>query len=126
MSRRKPPPAESPPARGASPRQIRSDGWTGVRQLVFLQALAGTRKVSAAAAAAGMSRESAYRLRRRPEGALLALLWDRTLAQPTPQARLAAAAKSHIEEGALLRHLSGAMRRAARQGHKNAEDHPRP
>jgi hypothetical protein len=126
MSSRKVQPTDSPRARGAWPRPIRSDGWTGARQLVFLQALAGTRRVSAAAAAAGMSRESAYRLRRRPEGALFALLWDRALAQPTPRARLAAAAKSHIEDGAMLRHLSQAMRRRSRQGHENAEDHPRP
>ena len=124
MSRRKPPPTESPRAPG--PRQIRSDGWTGVRQLLFLQALAGTRRIGAAAAAAGMSRESAYRLRRRPEGALFALLWDRTLTQPTPQARLAPAAESHIEDGLLLRHLSRALRRGALQGHENAEGHARP
>lgn len=97
-----------------------------MRQFLFLQALAGTRRVAAAAAAASMSRESAYRLRRRPEGALFALLWDRTLAQPTPQARLTASAQSHIEDGALLRHLSRALRRGALQGHENAEGHARP
>jgi hypothetical protein len=59
---------------------IRSDGWTAERQLRFIDALAQTRSVSRAAAAAGMSRESAYRLRDRREGALFALLWDRALA----------------------------------------------
>ena len=65
--------------------RIRRDGWTPERQLRFLEALAGTRSISRAAAAAGMSRESAYRLRDRREGALFAALWDRELAfQPQP------------------------------------------
>jgi hypothetical protein len=59
--------------------RIRRDGWTPERQLRFLDALARTRSVIAAARDAGMSRESAYRLRERREGALFALLWDRTL-----------------------------------------------
>ena len=53
--------------------------WTGQRQLVFLDTLAQTRSVTRSAAAAGMSRESAYRLRRRPAGALLAAAWDRLM-----------------------------------------------
>lgn len=53
--------------------------WTGRRQLVFLDTLAQTRCVNRAAAVAGMSRESAYRLRRRPAGALFAALWDRVM-----------------------------------------------
>ena len=59
--------------------RIRSDGWTAERQLRFLGALARARSVSEAAASAGKSRESAYRLRDRPEGALFAALWDRIL-----------------------------------------------
>lgn len=66
----------------ATPR-IRRDGWTAERQLRFLAALADTASVSAAAAAAGMSRESAYRLRSRRQGLLFAHLWDRIL-QPDP------------------------------------------
>lgn len=53
--------------------------WTGERQLVFLDTLACTRSVTRAAARAGMSRESAYRLRRRPAGALFAAAWDRVM-----------------------------------------------
>jgi len=53
--------------------------WTGQRQLAFLDTLSGTRCVARAAAAAGMSRESAYRLRRRPAGALFAAAWDRVM-----------------------------------------------
>ena len=59
--------------------KIRRDGWTPERQLRFLGALARTRSVTRAARAAGMSRESAYRLRSRREGALFAAAWDRAL-----------------------------------------------
>jgi len=57
----------------------RGDGWTPRRQLDFLDGLARTRSVTRAARAAGMSRESAYRLRRRPSAALFAAAWDRIL-----------------------------------------------
>jgi hypothetical protein len=59
--------------------KIRRDGWTAERQLRFLDTLARTRSVTRAARAAGMSRESAYRLRRRKDGALFAAAWDRAL-----------------------------------------------
>jgi hypothetical protein len=59
--------------------KIRRDGWTAERQLRFLDALARTRSVIKAAAAVGMSRESAYRLRNRKDGALFAAAWDRAL-----------------------------------------------
>jgi hypothetical protein len=50
-----------------------------VRQLLFLETLARTRSVTKAAASAGMSRESAYRLRDRLHAALFAAAWDRAL-----------------------------------------------
>ena len=56
--------------------RTRRDGWTAERQLRFLDALARTRSVTRAAACAGMSRESAYRLRKRRDGALFAAAWD--------------------------------------------------
>ena len=59
--------------------KIRGDGWTPERQLRFLDALVATRSVVKAVAAAGMSRESAYRLRNRRESALFAALWDQAL-----------------------------------------------
>lgn len=62
-----------------SPQRFRHDGWTPRRQLNFLDTLARTRSVTRAAAAAGMSRESAYRLRGRPSAALFAAAWDRAL-----------------------------------------------
>lgn len=64
--------------------RIRADGWTAERQVAFLAALAATRSVTAAARVAGMSRESAHRLRGRRDGALFAHLWDLALA-PTPR-----------------------------------------
>jgi hypothetical protein len=57
----------------------RRDGWTIRRQFAFLDALVRTGSVIAAASAAGMSRESAYRLRRRASAALFAAAWDRAL-----------------------------------------------
>jgi hypothetical protein len=65
-------------------RTIRRDGWTADRQLRFLDALAHTRSIAKAAAFVGMSRESAYRLRKRRDGALFGALWDRALGPETP------------------------------------------
>ena len=67
------------PDSAPAPQSFRRDGWTPRRQLAFLDTLARTRCVTRAAAAAGMSRESAYRLRRRPSAALFAAAWDRML-----------------------------------------------
>ncbi len=57
-------------------------GWTAARQLTFLEALARTRSVTRAARAAGMSRESAYRLRKRDPNGLFAAAWDRAIQGP--------------------------------------------
>ena len=65
--------------RRACPEPCRRDGWTIRRQLAFLDTLARTGSVTAAARAAGMSRESAYRLRRRNFAALFAASWDRAV-----------------------------------------------
>jgi hypothetical protein len=62
--------------------RFRRDGWTPARQLRFLDALVRTRSVTGAAAAAGMSRESAYRLRNRDPKGLFAAAWDRALEGP--------------------------------------------
>ena len=67
------------------PLKTRLDGWTPERQLRFLQVLGSTRSVTKAAASVRMSREGAYRLRKRSEGSLFALLWDRALGpEPLP------------------------------------------
>src|SRR5438270_7001390 len=86
--------------------KTRRDGWTAERQLRFLDELARTRSVVSAAASAGMSRESAYRLRERKDGALFAGLWDRAF-QP-------ARAEVHIDslaDGPLMRLLGNHYRR---------------
>lgn len=65
--------------RPSCPEPCRRDGWTPRRQLRFLEVLLLTRSVSKAAGAAGMSRESAHRLRKREPQGLFALAWDRAL-----------------------------------------------
>lgn len=88
--------------------ETRRDGWTAARQLRFLDAFVQTRSVAKAAAFAGMSREGAYRFRKRREGALFALLWDRTL-QPA-----SGSFEGHIEslsDGRLTRLLGNHYRR---------------
>src|SRR2546430_1080190 len=101
----------SAPASLRSPKprtKIRRDGWTAERQLRFLDTLSRTRSVTKASAAAGMSRESAYRLRDRREGAPFAAFWDRAIAfQPHP-------AEVHIDglsNGRLMRLLGTHFRR---------------
>jgi hypothetical protein len=87
-------------------RKCRSDGWTPERQLGFLDALACSRNVADAAASAGMSREGAYRLRERREGALFGLLWDRVV-EP-------AAGEGHnppLTNGRIMRLLGSHFRR---------------
>jgi phage terminase small subunit len=55
--------------------------WTPARQRIFLAALLETGSVTRAAQAAGMSRTSAQRLRRRLAGTPFDQLWDQVLAQ---------------------------------------------
>jgi hypothetical protein len=57
-------------------RRPRTDGWTEEKQRRFIEVLADTGLVGAAAKAVGMSRETAYRLRRSPHGAAFARAWD--------------------------------------------------
>jgi hypothetical protein len=57
-------------------RRPRYDGWTEEKQRRFIEVLADTGIVSAAAKAVGMSRESAGRLRRSPDGAAFSRAWD--------------------------------------------------
>ena len=59
--------------------RFRRDGWTPQRQLAFLDTLARTHCIAKAARAAGMSRESAYRLRARDPNGLFAAAWARAL-----------------------------------------------
>ena len=62
------------------PVRVRRDGWTAERQHIFIAALAQTGCIGQAAQAAGMSRESAYRLRLRKGAGSFAAAWDSILA----------------------------------------------
>lgn len=62
--------------------RVRHDGWTPVRQAEFIGYLAETRCVKRAAARVGMSRESAYRLRRKPGAEEFNAAWDFILKGP--------------------------------------------
>jgi len=55
--------------------RYRHDGWTPDKQLEFIQALADCGCVDEAARAVGMSRNSAYELRRRPDAQAFRLAW---------------------------------------------------
>jgi hypothetical protein len=72
----------SPKTRRACAERTRRDGWTAERQLRFLDVLAATRSIIKAAASTGMSRESAYRLCKRKDGALFAAAWKRVVESP--------------------------------------------
>lgn len=69
--------------------RVRRDGWTPLRQAEFLGYLAETRCVKRAAERVGMSRESAYRLRRKPHAKSFAAVWDSILGAPgTPRPKV--------------------------------------
>ena len=57
-------------------RRARRDGWTEEKMRRFIETLADTGDVSAAAKAVGLSRESAYQLKRQPHAAAFARAWD--------------------------------------------------
>ena len=57
-------------------RRPRTDGWTEEKMRRFIETLADTGQVGLAAKAVGMSRESAYKLRRAPHAAAFARAWD--------------------------------------------------
>lgn len=57
-------------------RRPRHDGWTEEKQRRFIEVLADTGLVSMAAKAVGMTRESAYKLRRAAHGAAFSRAWD--------------------------------------------------
>ncbi len=57
-------------------RRARLDGWTEEKQRRFIEMLADTGQVGLAAKSVGLTRESAYRLRRQPHAAAFARAWD--------------------------------------------------
>lgn len=58
------------------PVRPRQDGWTPERQVAFIETLAATANVEAAAKAAGMGRASAYALRARPDASAFREAWS--------------------------------------------------
>ncbi len=57
-------------------RVARRDGWTEEKQRRFIEVLADTGQVGLAVKEVGLSRESAYRLRRQPHATAFARAWD--------------------------------------------------
>ena len=64
---------------GSAPHKPRHHEWTRARQAAFLRELAALQSVSHAALSVGMSRQSAYKLRRRMAGQPFAEAWDMAL-----------------------------------------------
>lgn len=75
------------PAFHPVPIGARQDGWTHERQADFIGMLAESRSVLAAARFVSMSRESAYRLRRRIGAAGFAAAWDAALGRKVDAVR---------------------------------------
>ena len=69
-------PARSIPAFHVTPGKARKDGWAPLKQAEFIGELAETRNVAEAARRVGMTREGAYRLRRRKWSASFCAAWD--------------------------------------------------
>ncbi|MBC2669946.1 hypothetical protein ACFOON_03595 [Novosphingobium piscinae] len=95
------------PAFHPVPLRTRGDGWTPPRQARFIGHLAETRCVRTAAARVGLSRESAYRLRRRAGAEGFAAAWDIALgraprSRPAPLRKVTVAGLLHrLEQGTL-------------------------
>lgn len=71
--------APNSPAAPRAPRLNADYRWTLPKALAFLEALARCGKVAEAARAVGMSRQSAFRLRKRLGGGPLAAGWEAAL-----------------------------------------------
>jgi hypothetical protein len=97
----------APIAPGAEPAlRSRRDGWTPDRQRRFIEALANCGGVGEAAARAGMTKQSAYKLRRHPAAADFRAGWDAALGD----------AWRRIEETALERAIGGETETYDRDG----------
>ncbi len=79
---------------GPVPVRYRHDGWVPDRQLAFIEALADCGCVDEAARSVGMSRNSAYALRRRPDAQAFRLAWDAAMDNAVAQLRDAAMARA--------------------------------
>jgi hypothetical protein len=67
------------PASALVPVTPRQDGWTPQKQRAFIETLADTGSVTAAAGAVGMSPSGAYRLRRRTDARAFDAAWEAAL-----------------------------------------------
>ncbi|MEO6091405.1 MAG: hypothetical protein ABIT04_01235 [Novosphingobium sp.] len=85
------------------PVRARDGGWTPATQGEFVGMLAETGSVRAAAAWVGMSREGAYRLRRRAGAEGFALAWDVALGHNAARPKVTADALSRAAFGGLVR-----------------------
>jgi len=93
-----PPPKSTLPQFTPVPRKCnRHDGWTPARQRGFIEALADTGSVRAAAQLQGMTPESAYQLRRQEGAEEFAAAWEAALAHGVKR----------IEDVAMDRALNG-------------------
>jgi|GEM_PF-2914825 len=90
----------------------RHDGWTPDRQRAFLEALADTGCVEAAAKAVNMSRQSAWRLRRRSDARAFDAAWEAALERAMQQ----------LLPVALDRALNGTLRQRWYHGEVIAEE----
>ncbi len=71
------------------PLHARHDGWTVDRQARFLGWLAETGSVTAACTRVRMSRNSAYKLRTKPEAESFVAAWDAALGMPVRKVTIA-------------------------------------
>ena len=79
------------------PVRYRHDGWTPDKQHEFIEALPGCGCVEEAARSVGMSRVSAYALRRRPDAQAFRLAWDAAMD----------CAVARLDDAALSRAING-------------------
>ena len=92
--------------------QARRDGWVPVRQIGFIHRLAICGCVGTSARGVGMSRESAWRLRKRPGAESFAAAWDKA----------AGWGADHLTDLGMERCLKGEVRPVYYKGRKIGEN----
>ncbi|MXO91096.1 helix-turn-helix domain-containing protein [Pontixanthobacter aquaemixtae] len=107
-----------PPAFHPVPLRDRKDGWAPIKQAEFIGYLAETRSVAKAARLVGRSRESAYRLRRKPGAEGFAAAWDIVMGRRFASDMTAVVrAARKVTPGLLWEHaLSGKVKPVMRSG----------
>lgn len=89
----------------------RTDGWSAERQIRFIEAIAEGATVDAAARRVGMTRDSAYKLARRPCGRSFRRGWDAALDCNMPK----------LEQAAFDRAVNGVARPIFHKGEQVGE-----